>query len=146
EVREALCGADRVSVKIDAPDEAMFQRVNRPAPGVTLAGIVEATIKFKQEFSGHMDSQVMFMPVNRAMTEKLCELLNKIRPDEVQLNTPRRAYPSEWFIETRGRYDYEKAPAKISELRTLGFDEAEAVEKIIREKTGLLVSSIYNGE
>ena len=146
EVREALCGADRVSVKLDAPDEAMFQRVDRPAPGVTLAGIVEATIQFRKEFTGHLDSQVMYMPVNHAMTEKLCGLLNRIRPDEVQLNTPRRAYPAEWFIETRGRYDHEKAPAKLSELKTLGRGEAEAVEQLIREKTGLTVSSIYNGE
>jgi wyosine [tRNA(Phe)-imidazoG37] synthetase (radical SAM superfamily) len=146
EVREALCVADRVSVKLDASDEAMFRRVNRPAPGVTIAGIVEATIQFRSEFTGHMDTQVMFMPANRAMTEQLCELLNKIRPDEVQLNTPRRAYPARWFIETRGRYDPSKAPAKVSELRTLSHDEAEAVENIIREKTGLPVSSIYNGE
>ena len=146
EVREALCRADRVSVKLDAPDEAMFQRVNRPVPGVTLAGIVEATIAFRREFGGHLDSQVMYMPVNRAMTDALCDLLNKFRPDEVQLNTPKRAYPASWFVETRGRYGREDAPARLSELRTIGAGEAGEVKRVIREKTGLAVSSVYGGE
>ncbi len=145
EVREALRGADRVSVKLDAPDEEMFQRVNRPAPGATLAGIVEATIRFRSEFTGHLDSQVMYMPVNQQMTGELCDLLNKIRPDEVQLNTPKRAYPAEWFVETRGRYDRASAPAKLSQLRTIPVEEAEEVERVIRERTGLVVSSIYDG-
>jgi wyosine [tRNA(Phe)-imidazoG37] synthetase (radical SAM superfamily) len=145
EVREALRGADRVSVKLDAPDEEMFQRVNRPAPGATLAGIVEATIRFRSEFTGHLDSQVMYMPLNQQMTGELCDLLNKIRPDEVQLNTPKRAYPAEWFVETRGRYDRASAPAKLSQLRTIPVEEAEEVERVIRERTGLVVSSIYDG-
>ncbi len=143
EVREALCAADRVSVKLDAPDEEMFQRVNRPASNVTLAGIVEATVKFRAEFTGHLDSQVMYMPVNQKMTGELCDLLNRIRPDEVQLNTPKRAYPAGWFVETRGRYDRDSAPAKLSELKTIGVEDAGEVEKMIRERTGLVVSSIY---
>jgi wyosine [tRNA(Phe)-imidazoG37] synthetase (radical SAM superfamily) len=143
EVRDALCFADRVSVKLDAPDEEMFQRVNRPAPGVTLAGIVEATVKFRAEFTGHLDSQVMYLPANRGMTDALCDFLNKIQPDEVQLNTPKRAYPAEWFLETRGRYDRNKAPAKLSELRTIEVEEAEEIERVIKERTGFVVSSIY---
>ncbi len=143
EVREALCAADRVSVKLDAADEEMFRRVNRPAPGVTLAGIVEATIQFRAEFAGHLDSQVMYLPANRAMTDALCDLLIKIRPDEVQLNTPKRAYPAEWFLETRGRYDRAQAPAKLSDLRTIEVEEAGEVERVIKERTGLVVSSVY---
>lgn len=146
EVRDALCEADRVSVKLDATDEDAFQRINRPAPGITLDRIVENTIRFREQFQGHLDSQVMYMPVNRGMTETLCELLNRIRPDEVQLNTPKRAYPAEWFIETRGRYDYASAPVKLTQLRVITPEEAEEVERLIADRTGLPVSSIYNGE
>lgn len=146
EVAEALCKADRVSVKLDAADEDTFQRVNRPAPGITLAGIVEATVKFREVYGGHLDSQVMFQPVNAGMAEALCEILLRIRPDEVQLNTPKRAYPAAWFVETRGRYDRAKAPAKLSKLRPITEAEAEEAERIIREKTGLAVSSVYGEE
>ncbi len=146
EVREALCAADRVSVKLDAPDEKTFQRVNRPAAGITLERIIEETTRFRAEFKGHLDSQVMYLLANRSMTEALCEILNRIRPDEVQLNTPKRAYPAEWFIETRGRYDYDRAPAKLTKLRVIEPEEAEEVERIIAERTGLPVSSVYGGE
>ncbi len=143
EVREALCEADRVSIKLDAADEETFQRVNRPAEGFTLERIVEETIRFREEFQGHLDIQVMYLPANRDMTEALCDLLNRIRPDEVQLNTPKRAYPADWFIETRGRYDHGSAPAKLSKLRVIPPEEAEEIERIIAERTGLPVSSVY---
>lgn len=146
EVREALCEADRVSVKLDAPDEETFQRVNRPVPGITLERIIEETVRFRKEFDGHLDTQVMYLPANRNMTLALCERLKRIRPDEVQLNTPKRAYPAEWFIETRGRYDYGNASVKLSKLRVITLEEAEEVEYMIVERTGLVVSSIYGDE
>jgi len=146
EVRAALLRADRVSVKLDAADEETFRRVNRPAPGITLAAIVEGTIRFRAEYRGHLDSQVMFLPANRGMAEALSGLLLRIRPDEIQLNTPKRAYPSRWFVETRGRYDYREAPAKLTPLRVIEPGEAAAIEALIRARTGLPVSSIYNGD
>ncbi len=145
DVADALSLADRVSVKLDAADEETFRRVNRPVPGVTLAGIVEAAARFRRAYRGHLDSQVMFLPANRGMAEKLCDLLLRIRPDEVQLNTPRRAYPSEWFLETRGRYDYSQAPARLHRLKVIAEDEAQEAGRIIRERTGLKVSSVYGG-
>ncbi|MEE9274227.1 MAG: radical SAM protein [bacterium] len=146
EVRAALCAADRVSIKLDAADEETFRRVNRPAPGVTLASVVEGTVRFRREFAGHLDSQVMFLPANRKMAERLCGLLRRIGPDEVQLNTPKRVYPSDWFVETRGRYDHAKAPAKLTKLRVIEPEEAGEIERLIRERTGLAVSSIYGGD
>ncbi|MBI3127821.1 MAG: radical SAM protein [Candidatus Tectomicrobia bacterium] len=145
-VRRDLMEADRVSVKLDAPDEETFRKINRPAPGVTLAGVVEGALRFRAEYRGHLDAQVMFMPANRGMAGALCDLLNRIRPDEVQLNTPTRAYPSAWFLETRGRYDRAQAPVKVSPLRVISREEAEEAERVIRERTGLRVSSVYGGE
>jgi hypothetical protein len=80
------------------------------------------------------------------MGEALCGLLVRIRPDEVQLNTPKRAYPAAWFVETRGRYDYAEAPAKLSKLRAITRPEAEDVERLIRGRTGLSVSSVHGEE
>lgn len=145
-VRADLQRADRVSVKLDAADEEMFRRVNRPAPGITLASVLEGTQRFQEEYRGFFDTQVMFLPVNRDMVARLCDLLVRIRPDEVQLNTPKRAYPSAWFVETRGRYDHSRAPAKLHRLRVIPPQEAEAVEREIRERTGLPVSSVYGEE
>ena len=142
-VRSELCRADRVSVKLDAVDEKMFATVNRPFNGITLKSILNGTKIFRSEYSGFLDTQVMFLPVNKKMTGKLCDLINEIRPDEVQLNTPKRAYPSSWFIESRGRYDYEKSKIKLNKLKVLEPEDAGKIEDEIRRKTGLIVSSVY---
>ena len=142
-VRSELCNADRVSVKLDAVDEKMFATVNRPFGGITLESILKGTKMFRNQFSGFFDTQIMFLPMNKKMTGKLCDLINEIRPDEVQLNTPKRAYPSSWFIESRGRYDYEKSKTKLHKLKVIEPKEAVDIENEIRKKTGIIVSSVY---
>jgi wyosine [tRNA(Phe)-imidazoG37] synthetase (radical SAM superfamily) len=142
-VRSELCNADRVSVKLDAVDEKMFATVNRPFNGITLQSILSGTKIFRKEFSGFFDTQIMFLPSNRKMTAQLCDLINEIKPDEVQLNTPKRAYPSSWFIESRGRYDYKKSKVKLHDLKVIEREEAIEIENQIRKKTGLVVSSVY---
>ena len=142
-VRSELCNADRVSVKLDAVDEKMFASVNRPFGGITLESILKGTKIFRNQFSGFFDTQIMFLPVNKKMTGKLCDLINEIRPDEVQLNTPKRAYPSSWFIESRGRYDYEKSKTKLHTLKVIEMKDAIEIENEIRKKTGVIVSSVY---
>ena len=47
------------------------------------------------------------------------------------------------FLETRGRYDRAQAPAKLSDLRTITIEEAGEVERVIKERTGFAVSSVY---
>src|SRR5690606_34812133 len=44
QVRAALKKLDKVIVKIDAADEELFSRVNRPAPGVTLKSVIDGIL------------------------------------------------------------------------------------------------------
>lgn len=134
EVRSELAAADRVYVKLDAATEASFQRVNRPVEGVTLAGIIDALLQFRSEYLGVLGVQSMFLNERSADVGKLAALLNRIRPDEVQLNTPSRPYPRQWVVETRGSHgaaQYEAVPLKGIDRR-----QAARIETRLRQLTG----------
>jgi len=90
QVRRELALADVVVAKLDAPTEALFREVNRPAPGITLTGIVEALRLFRQEYHGRLALQMMFFDANESCAEALAALAWELAPDEVQVNTPLR--------------------------------------------------------
>jgi wyosine [tRNA(Phe)-imidazoG37] synthetase (radical SAM superfamily) len=142
EVRKELAQADQVAVKLDAADEAGLKQVNRPVAGVTLENIVAGIAAFRKEYHGKLSVQMMFMPANLKEAEALAVLLCQIQPDEVQLNTPKRPYPLGWFVETRGNHtgvaDYPTVP-----LRTVSPDEADVIEALLAERTGVPILSIY---
>lgn len=145
EVRRAVGEADVVSCKLDAGTEAMFQRVNRPAPGITLAGIVNNIRALRAEYRGRIELQVMFLPMNHGELEAMIPLIREIAPDEVQLNTPRRPYPLEWHVGTRG--DASHDPSQIAwptrRLAVISRQEAAAAEHRLREATGVKLVSVY---
>jgi wyosine [tRNA(Phe)-imidazoG37] synthetase (radical SAM superfamily) len=112
EVRSELGLADRVFVKLDAATDATFRRVNRPVPGVTLGKIVEGAAAFRREYGGFLGVQMMFLPSTHDRAEDFAPLLIQIEPDEVQLNTPTRPYPGDWYLQSRGSHEEVDYPAK----------------------------------
>ncbi len=142
EVQRDLMAADQVSVKLDAATEEGLKQMNRPVAGVTLRSIVEGIKAFKQVYKGKLSVQTMFMPTNLKEVDALAELIREIHPDEVQLNTPKRPYPLQWVIDTRGNHtgvaDYPTVP-----LKTVLPDEADVLETLLSEKTGVPILSIY---
>ncbi len=141
DVRQELQAADRVFVKLDAATEEVFRRVNRPVNGVELADIVASTVEFKKNYPGMLGVQMMFTRVNMGQVEEFARLLNRLRPDEVQLNTPKRPYPEHWVLQTRGSHTGVDYPAKP--LRVITREEASRLEERLRELTGLNIISVY---
>lgn len=144
EVRADLALADRVFLKLDAPDDATLERVNHPVPGVTVASILEGIHAFKAEYRGHLAVQSMFMPLNMGQVEAFARLLSAIDPAEVQLNTPLRPVPREWVFEARGNHGPASYPTVP--LRTLTRAEARTLEHQLAELTGLRITSVYKEE
>ncbi|MAF79043.1 MAG: radical SAM protein [Halobacteriovoraceae bacterium] len=142
EVRERLKGLDKIIVKIDAANEETFKKVNRPAAGVTLARVLKGIKELQKEYSGPIEVQSMFMPLNIKEASEYAALLKEIRPEVVQLNTPKRPYPSEWHRENRGNheklFDY-----RTTDLKTLTPEQAADFESFLRKETGLEILSIY---
>jgi len=142
-VMDDLSVMDKVFVKLDAGEEEMFQRINRPVKGISLAKILENIRNFRQNYNGYLGIQVMFLPTNLQQREKLAQILLEIHPDEAQLNTPKRPYPKYWHVSSRGGHTEELREYESIPLRTISVAEAQTVEDYLRRETGLKIVSVY---
>ena len=95
EVRAECVKADLVAPSLDAGDEETFRKVNRPADaaGMTLGDLVEGLAAFRREFAGQYWLEVFLIEGLNDSTEqvlKIKKLIERIRPDRIQLNTATR--------------------------------------------------------
>jgi wyosine [tRNA(Phe)-imidazoG37] synthetase (radical SAM superfamily) len=90
DVQSALMRADLVEAKLDAPSEAMFKSINRPAHIFTVKSIISGIKKFRKNYKGRLALQVMLTKDNIMCAERLAKIAFSIKPDEVHLNTPLR--------------------------------------------------------
>lgn len=140
-VRRDLLKADTVAVKLDAPNDEILQRMNRPVAGVTLDGIIQGAKAFRKEYTGKLCLQCMFMPGNLAHAEGIAELAKVIQPDEIQLNTPKRAYPLEWDLDSRGNHGERDIPTRT--LRVVSEEEALELQDTFQRVTNCPIISVY---
>jgi wyosine [tRNA(Phe)-imidazoG37] synthetase (radical SAM superfamily) len=61
EVRQAAARADWVSLKLDAVDERIWRRINRPHGGLALAQVQEGMERFAREFDGVLATETMLV-------------------------------------------------------------------------------------
>jgi wyosine [tRNA(Phe)-imidazoG37] synthetase (radical SAM superfamily) len=90
DVRSACAQADRVVPSLDAGSEQVFQRINRPVAGLTLARHVDGLVAFRSEFRGQLWLEVMLVDGINATDDEVARmrlLADRIRPDRIQLNT-----------------------------------------------------------
>lgn len=90
EVRKELALADFVVAKLDAFSPELLKEINKPAEGVQFGDIVEGIKAFRKDYKGRLALQIMFIERNKNDVSKLIYLVNYIKPDEVQVNTPLR--------------------------------------------------------
>jgi wyosine [tRNA(Phe)-imidazoG37] synthetase (radical SAM superfamily) len=121
-VRRALRPADIVVPSLDAADEAVFRKVNRPHAGLTAAEIVAGLASFRREFPGRIWLEIMLVRgVNDGPRhlKKLKAAAALIRPDRIQLNTVVRP-PAERSARPLG-------PAEMEKIRTFFGEGAEII-------------------
>jgi wyosine [tRNA(Phe)-imidazoG37] synthetase (radical SAM superfamily) len=93
DVREALMEADLVMPSLDAGDEPMFQRVNRPHPEILFEVMVDGLAAFTARFRKLVWLEVLLvegLTGNEKEAEKIAALARRIQPGRVQLNTVSR--------------------------------------------------------
>jgi len=61
DVREALAGADWVSVKVDAVEERIWRRIDRPHKILKLSSILEGIRGFAETFAGKLVTETMLV-------------------------------------------------------------------------------------
>ncbi len=90
EVRKSLMNADLVVPSLDAGDQEMFEKVNRPSDGLTFDTMLEGLIRFRREFRGPIWLEVFILEgISTELTEagKLAAAADRVKPDRIQLNT-----------------------------------------------------------
>lgn len=101
EVREELVAADVVMPTLDAAEEDLFRRVNRPWPKLHIGDIIEGMVSFREMFEGQLWVEVMLVKGLNDSEDSLLSLrdaLALIRPDRTQINVPVRP-PAETWVE-----------------------------------------------
>ena len=93
DVRSQLQQADLVVPSLDAVTQSVFEKVDRPHPGIKIEEIIDALITFRKEFRGKIWLEVMLASgINDDLRQikKLKEAIDKINPDKIQVNSPVR--------------------------------------------------------
>jgi len=98
-VRADLLPADLVVPSLDAGDEALFQKINRPAPELKFDQVVEGLSLFRKEYSGQLWLEVFL--VNNINTsapalDRIKKCAERIVADKLQLNTVIRPPAEGW--------------------------------------------------
>ena len=90
DIREELSLADLVAVKLDADSEGFLKLMNQPAKKIEFADILNGIKQFRKKYRGKLALQIMFMGENKKIAKNIVKLAKSIRPDEIQINTPKR--------------------------------------------------------
>lgn len=90
DVREEAAKAAVVKISLSAWDEESFQKINRPAPGLSFEQTVLGEQAFRNDFSGELWLEVFLMAgINDApeRVKQIAAVAETIHPDKVHLNT-----------------------------------------------------------
>lgn len=120
EVRRQVRGADLIVPSLDAVTQQLFFRINRPYPNISIENVIGGLIALRREFRGQIWLEVMLAKgVNDDIRHirKLKEVIEKINPDRVQLNSPIRT--------TAEKGIFPVARSKLKKIREILGEKAE---------------------
>ncbi|NOQ52780.1 MAG: radical SAM protein [Desulfuromonadaceae bacterium] len=98
-VRNDLAKADWVSLKVDAVSKDVWRRIDRPHRGLNLAIILEAMLRFAEEYEGELITETMLVRgVNDSPDDikKVADLLGQLNPAKAYLSVPTRPPAERW--------------------------------------------------
>ncbi|MFO7554944.1 MAG: radical SAM protein [Desulfobacterales bacterium] len=90
QVRTDVKDASVVIPSLDAATETIFRKINRPPLQLRLDTTIDGLIRFRKEYTGKIWLEIFIVPGMNDTDQELTALKNaieKIKPDQVQLNT-----------------------------------------------------------
>jgi len=90
DVRADCVQADVVAPSLDAGDEQIFQKINRPHKDISIEKLISGLCAFRDEFAGQIWLEVFLVEGLNTNAEQIARIksaIERIRPDKVQLNT-----------------------------------------------------------
>lgn len=143
-VREELKNADIVLPSLDASNENMFKRINRPHGSIKFDDVVEGLRTFSNEYKGQLWIETMIVEGindNKKFFLDFKEILNTLNYHRLYINSPVRP-PAEKYVKQASKKIIEEAISilggiSIDKLVSEGFyseieDDYEAVLSIIK--------------
>lgn len=125
-VRDDVLHADIVLPTLSSTFPETFERIHRPAPGLSPSLVIEGLSRFRELFNGEIWLEVFIIPglnTTDPELEGLQEAIQRIEPDRIQLNTLDRPGTEEWV-----------RPADAEELlriaHVLGLSGTESIEPV----------------
>ena len=101
QLRTEILEADVILPSLDAATQAIFNKINRPNPNLSIDTYIKGLIDFRKEYKGQIWLEVFLLKGYNDMLEELDlikEAILKIEPDIVQLNTLDRPRTVEGLI------------------------------------------------
>src|SRR3989338_2939302 len=77
----------------------VFEKIDRPAPGIKIEDILSGLIALRGEFKGRIYLEIMLVKdINDSLVyaAKFKEAIARINPDKIQLNSPARSTTEAW--------------------------------------------------
>jgi wyosine [tRNA(Phe)-imidazoG37] synthetase (radical SAM superfamily) len=93
DVRRDLSKADWVSVKIDAVDEKIWKKVNRPHPDISLEDILEGIVKFSNTYKGSLYTETMLIKginTHKKTIEEIADFIGNLKINKAYISIPTR--------------------------------------------------------
>jgi wyosine [tRNA(Phe)-imidazoG37] synthetase (radical SAM superfamily) len=99
EVRSALAKADAVLPTLDAGNNKLFQKINRPHPEITFECFFDGLVQFRKGYQGKLWVEVMLvrgLNDNDDSVQEIADCLHSVQPDEVHIVQPTRPPAESW--------------------------------------------------
>ncbi len=124
-VRADLQQADWVSLKVDAVQEAIWQRIDRPHRRLQLPSIQAGMLAFAATFGGKLVTETMLIDGlndDEAHLRQLADFLGRLEPDTAYLSIPTRPPAESWVRpadETALTCAYQLVAARVGHVEYL---------------------------
>jgi wyosine [tRNA(Phe)-imidazoG37] synthetase (radical SAM superfamily) len=93
DVKKDLLKADWVSFKIDAVDEKIWKRVNRPHPDLSLKDILKGIAEFSNKYKGSFNTETMLIEginTDKKHIKKIADFIATLKIDKAYISIPTR--------------------------------------------------------
>jgi len=99
DVTEDLMNSDIISLKVDAVDENIFKKINRPHPKLRLEDILDGIKNFRKVYKGKIYTETMFVKgLNDSIDHimELIEYIKSVKPNKAFIAVPTRPPAEPW--------------------------------------------------
>ncbi len=125
EVIDALLLTDVVLPSLDAGNELLFKKVNRPHPSLKFDKIIQGFIDFRKNFKGKFWIEIMLMKEindSRNQLKSIKKTIDLIQPDRIDINVPIRP-PTEKWVKIPDKQIFSRLNEIFKEYNNITFPE-----------------------